>query len=87
MRILIDEFILKNELVKEDILVRLEREDDWYLVTLKSKESNYTSDCYFKDFSELLKFTLNISLKNIAMEEEIKILRNEVDYGRNKQDI
>ena len=46
-----------------------------------------TSDCYFKDFSELLKFTLNISLKNIAMEEEIKLLRNEVNYGRNKQDI
>jgi len=87
MRRIIDEFMLKNELVKEDIIVRLEREDDWYLVTLKGKESNYTSDCYFKDFSELLKFTLNISLQNIAMEEEIKRLRSEVNYGRNKQDI
>ena len=87
MKKLISKFILKNELVNEDMIVRVEREDDWYLVTIKGVETNYTCDCYFKDFIELLKYTLNISFTNIAMEEEIKRLRIEVNYGRNKQDI
>ena len=87
MKKLISKFILKNELVNEDMIVRVEREDDWYLVTIKGVETNYTCDCYFKDFIELLKYTLNISFTNIAMEEEIKKLRSEVNYGRNKQDI
>ena len=87
MKKLISKFILKNELVNEDMIVRVERENDWYLVTIKGVETNYTCDCYFKDFIELLKYTLNISFTNIAMEEEIKKLRSEVNYGRNKQDI
>jgi hypothetical protein len=87
MKKLISKFILKNELVNEDMIVRVEREDDWYLVTIKGVVSNYSCDCYFKDFIELLKYTLNISFTNIAMEEEIKRLRKEVNYGRNKQDI
>lgn len=87
MKKLISKFVLKNELVNEDMIVRVEREDDWYLVTIKGVETNYTCDCYFKDFIELLKYTLNISFINIAMEEEIKKLRSEVNYGRNKQDI
>ena len=87
MKRLIDKFILKNELVNEDMLVRVEQEDEWYLVTIRGVESNYSCDCYFKDFMELLKYTLNISFKNIAMEEEIKRLRGEVNYGRDKQNI
>ena len=87
MKNLISKFKFKNELVNEDMIVRVEREDDWYLVTIKGIESGYSCDCYFKDFIELLKYTLNISFKNIAMEEEIKRLRSEVNYGRNKQDI
>ena len=82
MKKLIKKFILKNELVNEDMLVRVEREEDWYLVTIRGVDTNYTCDCYFKDFIELLKYTLNISFKNIAMEEEIIKLRNEVNYGR-----
>ena len=82
MKKLIKKFILKNELVNEDMLVRVEKEEDWYLVTIRGVDTNYTCDCYFKDFIELLKYTLNISFKNIAMEEEIIKLRNEVNYGR-----
>jgi hypothetical protein len=87
MRRIVDEFIMKNELVKEKILVRVEREDDWYIVTLKGMDTCYTSDCYFKDFSELMKYTLNMAFKILAMEEEITKLKGERDYGRDKQDI
>jgi len=82
MKKLIKKFILKNELVNEDMLVRVEKEEEWYLVTIRGVDTNYSCDCYFKDFIELLKYTLNISFKNIAMEEEIIKLRNEVNYGR-----
>ena len=87
MKRLIAKFIFKNDLVNEDMIVRVEQEDDWYLVTIKGAESNYSCDCYFKDFMELLRYTLNISFRNIAMEEEIKRLRGDVNYGRNKQNI
>ena len=87
MKKLISKFILKSELVNEDVVVRVEKEDGWYLVTLKGTKSNYSCDCYFKDFIELLKYTLNISFANMVMEDEIKRLKSEVNYGRNKQDI
>ncbi len=87
MKILITKFILKIELVNEDMEVRVEKEDDWYLVTIKGLDTGYTCDCYFKDFIELLKYTLNIAFKNIAMEEEIKRLKGELNYGRNKQNL
>ncbi len=87
MKRLIKKYVLRNSLVNEDMIVRVEKEDDWYLVTIRGKDTNYTCDCYFKDFLELLRYTLEISFTNIAMEEEIRRLRKEVNYGRNKQNI
>ncbi len=82
MKKLIKKFILKNNLVNEDMIVRVEREDNWYLVTIKGVNTNYTCDSYFKDFIELLKYTLNISFTNIAMEEEIKRLQQEINKNK-----
>ena len=82
MKRLIAKFIFKNDLVNEDMIVRVEREDNWYLVTIKGVKTGYTCDCYFKDFIELLKYTLNISFTNIAMEEEIKRLQQEINKNK-----
>ena len=79
MKRTIEKFILKNDYVNEDMQIRVEIEDGWYLVTIKGLNSGYKCDCYFKDFVELLKYTLNISLRSMALEDEIKVLKERLN--------
>ena len=79
MKKLIKKYVIENKYVNEPIQVRIEKEDNWYLVTLKGLKTNYQADCYFKDFIELLNYTLNITFTNMAMEEEIKVLRERLN--------